>query len=533
MDARIVSATEPQSCQTGTIWLRPGSSSRANSVFLKLGAQWIELATNDEQNFDFDNLTILIGGKKMSFEKNTLNITDILTNQVDTANFAIDDIDGTNMPVAGQEVLIFKKASAGAEPELIYGGVIVQNPQSNTGIFKYKYDVQVSDYSYYLNKQANVAEVYSNMLFGDIVRDIITKYVPEIGTLYIDNGILIDYISFNYKYPAECIQDLCDQIGSVWWVDCGKNIHCLAAIDNPAPYTLTDNPIDAQYKDLSVAIDKTQLRNRVTVRGGYELSPLYSDDVQAAIAGQTSFSIKYTPYAPVTIWINGAQKTLGIENIDTSGFDFVLNQTEKVVKCLDHAPLSAGDIVNPRYQYQIPIMVSWADPKSIDAVKALEGGNGIYEAPPIVDDTIATTAAAIDRAKAEIAMYSNPMVTGSFTTTQSGYKSGQVLVLNITSRGLDNVQVLIQQVSAQSLGNGKFEYTIDFATELKGLTQFLLKLFDAGRKVSERTDEILNLGKPVYDAVKVIDEIPTYITRDPVASPFVFDTAKFDLSVFG
>ena len=83
------------------------------------------------------------------------------------------------------------------------------------------------------------------------------------------------------------------------------------------------------------------------------------------------------------------------------------------------------------------------------------------------------------------------MVEGSFTTTQYGYRSGQILTIDIPSRGVANKQYLIQNVSATSLGMGNFEYEITFATKLKGLTDYLIQLHKDSRPIFIREDEIL------------------------------------------
>jgi hypothetical protein len=455
----------------------------------------------------------------------SLLIEDNLTNQVDTCRFSLRDPAGTFVPALHSVVEITVNSV------LVFGGIISDCSQREKAPSVYAYDVNCVDYSDLLRRHT-LTEVYQNMTCGAIIADILADYVSGITMVNVQAGATINYISFNWQYPFDCIQELADLTGYDWYVDANKDLHFFSLATNAAPYALTDT--SGYFKGLSISVDKSQIRNRVTVRGGYELSELYTADIQTAIAGQTVFGLKYKPYSPVTLFLNSLEKTLGIENIDQSGTDFVLNQSEKLVKCLDHAPLSAGDSVNVRYKYQIPVFAQGDDSDSIKAIEAIEGvGNGVYEGELIVDETIQTKAAARDRVKAELDMYANPLVNGSFTTFQFGYRSGQVLTVDIASRGV-NAKYLIQSVTLKSLGGDVMQYSVRFATRLKGLTEFLLELFDRGKQVFERNDEILDVYKLVKEAVTVSDAVPTHTTRTPSTTPYTYDDAgtRYNLAVY-
>lgn len=457
-------------------------------------------------------LTIATVDKTDIVEKETLLVEDLLTNQVNTCTFAMIDAAGTNKPSAGQEVVVT------IDSVVVFGGYITDVVQTQLAPGEYRYDVNCVDYSDLLRRSL-VVEVYQSQPCLEIITDILTDYVAGVTYTHVAAGPTINYISFNYKFPFDCVQELADLTGYDWYVDSAKDLHFFSIETNAAPYSLTDSASTGQYAGLEITVDKTQLRNRVTARGGYELSALYENDVQTAIAGQTVFALKYKPYAPVSIYIDTVAHTLGVDNIDESGKDFVLNQTEKLVKCLDHAALSAGAVVKVAYKYQIPVFAQGDDSDSIDAIKAIEGGTGIYEGEPIIDETIKTKAAARARVKAELEMYSNNLVTGTFVTTQAGYRSGQILTVNIPTRAV-NAQYLIQSVSMASVAPGLVEYEVTFASRLKGLTEFLLALFDRGKKIFERADEILDVYKVVQENVTITGAVPTHSTRTPSTSPW-------------
>lgn len=524
MDFKVISEIEPTGAFTGRVWIKPSTM----QAFMKLGSVWINIANGDTGFITYQPVTLLINGvdRTLMLAADSLSIDDILTQEVNTCSFSLidDSIIAENKPIVGQEVQIFYKQTSSSDPVLIFAGRIIDVPQSKSGIMRYVYEVNCSDYSQDLMRN-QVAEVYTGQTAGYIIKDIITNYAKSIGTFYVQDGITIDFISFNYKYPNECITEIAELIGYDWYVDYEKNLHFFPPATSVAPFMLTDNINTGEYLDLSISVDKSSLINKQVVRGGYQFSELFTEE-QVADGVQLSFNLKYEPFTPISVYVNTGggyvSKTLGIDNIDESGVDFVINVAEKNIKNLDYAVLTAGHKIKITYKYKMPILVQAEDSGSIAAIKQYEGGDGIYEGQLIVDDTIETKEAARARATGEISQYANPLVEGEFTTMQYGYRSGQLLVVNIPSRNI-NESFLIREVSAQSLGMGNFEYTVTFATRLKGLTEFLIGLFDSGRKVFERTDEILDTLKLLTgDSAVMADAAPSYSFRNPTTDPYVW-----------
>lgn len=524
MDAKIISISEPSDITTGAIWIKPYP---VWGAFVRLGTSWIPLATSNATPIDFDMTTILISGEKTTIKKDSLVITDTITKEIDTCTFIIEDTAGTNKPAVGEEVLIFWKENITDTPELIFGGKIVEIPQSLIGIIDgtqvYYYEVVVNDYSQDLLKN-NKNDTYEDELAGDIIKDIVRDSAKEIGTLFVEDGINIDYLRVNYKYPLQAIEEIAGLIGYDWYVDQNKQLHFFASDTNTAPYTLTDSLSDAEYKDLVIKVDKTQIKNKQIVQGGYEVSNLYTQ-LKEADGQQTSFALDYEPQSPITVYINTGggfsdPSSLGIDNIDSSGYDFVVNVAEQVIKNLDHITLSAGHIIKITYKYKIPIFAQVKDTESIISMKEREGGDGVYEGEVIVDESINSKDQAISRGYQEIYNYSNPIVEGSFTTLQHGYRSGQLLTINIPSRGEDDTY-LIRQVTKTSLGMGRFIYEVSFATKLKGLAEFLIELYDRGAKKFTRTDETLATYEVIEtEYIELSDSGLSESRRNTTTSPY-------------
>jgi len=156
---------------------------------------------------------------------------------------------------------------------------------------------------------------------------------------------------------------------------------------------------------------------------------------------QTSFLLPYR-YSDLTIYVNSGagyvEKTHGIENIvDEATVDFVSNFSEKTVRNASLATLSDGDKIKFEYYPHQPIRVRAKDDTSIAAMRALVGGDGIYDGSLINDQSIETYEEARRRAQAEIDQYKNPILTAKFRTEKDGLKVGQIINITDTNRGLN------------------------------------------------------------------------------------------------
>jgi hypothetical protein len=335
----------------------------------------------------------------------------------------------------------------------------------------------------------------------------------------------ITYIAFNYMTALECIIQIADLCGYYWYVDYERQLHFFPIDTNTAPYNIDETSASGEYGDLQIEIDKSQIKNVIYIRGGYELSSLYSQE-KVADGTQLSFPLDYTPFAPMKIYVNiGAgyvEHSLGIDNIDTSGKDFVVNVSEKVIRNLDHLVLTAGHILKITYKYEKPILISAENNASIQTMATYEGGDGKYEYL-ISDDTIQSKETAYILANSELNKYSNPKIQGSFKTIQYGYKSGQILSVHLPTRGINNQEYIIQSVTAISLGNGNFEYEVVFATISENLPGFLIDLYNSSKTVIDRTDEILNILRYTEsEELTISDSITKTALRNVSTNPFVW-----------
>jgi hypothetical protein len=191
----------------------------------------------------------------------------------------------------------------------------------------------------------------------------------------------------------------------------------------------------------------------------------------------------------VALTVAAVAETVGVLNVDADGgLDAVIGTEAGDAPVLafypDKIPAAAAAIVITYYE-SIPIMTQADDFASQATIKALEnptglatGSDGIYEGY-LEDPLIDTLARARMRALAQLDEFSNPLVTVAFDTYADGLMAGQTITAALTlgASGRDLAgSYLIQDVHTQSLGSGKYVYSITAGSRLKGFEEYVLGL---------------------------------------------------------
>ena len=434
-----------------------------------------------------------------------VSIENILTNEVDTASFSVIDT-YINKPKEGSDIEIYYQTKK------IFKGKIVSVQSNKLNNSSFEFYCECSDYTQDLDKRL-VVEDYEGQTLKNIVIDIISKYTAGFTT----NNVsiitpIINYISFNYETVQECFRRLAEATAYDWYVDEDKDIHFFSldsAVLN-APIELLDN--GEEFTNLQISIDKTQIKNRIIVRGGYYLSNEYTQTI-VADGQQTEFLVNYLAH-DLSVKVNASSKTIGIENIDDAGtHDFLFNFNEKTLKNDILAKLSAGAILEMKYKYEIPVLCQVDDIASQAAIASIEGGDGIFEYL-IVDEKLVTIDSARERGRAELSLYSNPIVSGSFESLYPGWRAGQRLHIKLADRTIDEYY-LIKNVSINAIGGDRMLYTISFATLLLGFSWLLLKLLAKISQVDARSDEVLDKLYVVNETIQSTDAMTETLFTPP------------------
>lgn len=434
-------------------------------------------------------LTITINGidRTANIDPKSFTKTDVLNDEVDTCSFLFETSDISIKPVEGQEVIV----TDGVNKE--FAGHVRSAPETEIVSGDYIYQVECIDYQRMLDKYL-VVEKYENMYAGDIVKDILTKYTSGFTSINVMQGSLIKSISFNYKYPGDCLRELSQLTGYSWYIDYYKDVHFFDQFTYSAPFSLDDN--EDNYSDLEIIADNSQLRNRVYFRGGSYLSDPFTETHEG---GKDVWNLGYRP-SELTVTVNDVAKTVGIENIDDpTTKDFLMNYQEKHI--IPGALITVStDTVKFTYKYEVPVLTVMDDPESIQNMKDIEGGDGIYE-HIIVDKEVKSKDLARQMSQADLDQHSNPILSGSFRTNEKGLRSGQLIHITNSKRNIDS-DFLIRKVTMRWLTEDKYVYDVEIASKLKGIEDLLVHLFNKNRQIEVRDDEILDKLLVLKDTVE-------------------------------
>lgn len=420
------------------------------------------------------NITINGIDRTADVLSSTLVIEDIINDQQNTCGFSLIDLSGNGIPDNEDEITITLD-----DATKVFGGYILTVDMSMQGTGVVQANIRCVDYSRLLDRNL-VHKSYESMTDAAIIEDIVTTYCPGFGitTTNVETGVTIDQISFNYVQPSQAIRRIADLTGRNWYIDYDKDIHYFSLLTNVAPFDIDSS--NAEYKHLSISKDTSQLKNRVYVRGGTKLSDTTSYS-EKGDGQKTKFVLPDKPH-DIALSVNGSSKTLGIKNVNLTGYQWYVNFQEKYVEQdPGQSVLTSSDTLTISYKYDIPILVAVEDTTSIF-------DNGVKEFA-IFDKSIETTDAARNRASAELTDYASDIIEGGFSTFTAGFKSGQYININLTSYGI-NADYIVQKVVATSFGGGNFEYQISIASaKTMGIIRFLIELLEANKNLIELDDD--------------------------------------------
>lgn len=436
----------------------------------------------------------------------SISITDELNAKINTCSFKTFDPDNAWKPDASESIEVYDPDS-----NKIFGGIIASVEERRVGIVPgtenelLEYTVKAQDYTKLLQKKL-VVETYENKTCKEIIQEMIGKYFPNEGFTFTNtqDGPTITQISFNYKKGDDAISSLADAAGYEWYIDYDKDIHFFDVTSESSSFEFTDSTTN--WTDLIIKPDKTQLRNRVYVRGGIYYSDPFTQEIEADGTAKV-FLLAYTPNVDnFSVEISSVSKTVGLKDIDDAeDFDFLLNRKEKSLSmggsawALANTPLTSGTVLDVTYDYEIPVLIVQEDTTSISTLASLEGGDGAYEYL-IVDKNITSIEAARDRAVAELTTYANVITRGSLISYDvAGITSGDIITIDSTRRGID-ADYLVTKVTIKQISTNQLKYQIEFTGTLYNFVDFLLNLYKRGTEIVLGIDEVLDAFNGFIDS---------------------------------
>ena len=441
--------------------------------------------------------------------------TEVLTKEPDTLEFLIKNYPTkTYLPALGDTVNMFDGAN------LIFAGIVVEIDNTVDGLLAYN-KIICKDYTH-LADQKLVTGTYTNKTAAYILNDIVTNYCPAGFTA---NNVVaptvVDSIVFNYVTVTAAIQKLISACGGAYdyYFDYVKDLHFFPNDYIIAPFSITDTSQNFDWQSLKVNTDLSQLRNKITVRGGLIAGTSVTNN-QLADGKQRVF---FVGYALTGITIAKAlaasptsfvTKTVGADGKDDpTAFDCLYNPDSGLVIFPDSTKPAINDVIQYTGVPSFSVIVQLQNPSSITQY-------GAYEYL-IVDKTIITKATARNRAVTELLKYSQPLVTGSFNTRTSGLKAGQTITINSAKRGINDsykIQRITTQLRTPSANTSDFMFSVEVvSTQTLTMNDVLKKLL-----VTDQTDQLTIGSNEIVDIVYTFDEVSTTVETFAISGHIQF-----------
>lgn len=443
-------------------------------------------------------------------QRRSFTLRNQLETRSDFASIIFEDDDNNFDPRGGQEFVVERNGSR------IFGGIIASPKRMPLAPGRDAFKIKAQDFIKLIEKRL-VNKVYFSTTAGDIVKDILSVFVldPNITTVNVQDGPVLDFIGFNFRDARLAINEVARRAGMLWYVDEDKDVHLFTPTTTLAPFNITET--EERYRKLTIKPNFTQIKNRVTVRGGTSASAPFSEIYQGN-AEQTTFPVSYPPTATPTVDVAIAAgpfnpETVGIKNIDDGTTDWLFDPNNLVMESDQHGTLGKNERMRQSYTYKVPILVRIENPASISEVAAIEDSDGIYEFP-IEDKSIETNAAARERAQEELDRFSRELSNGSFETFEDGFRSGQLIVVSLPSRNI-NITAIITRATLVVESEASEFFKVEFGDFSYTFVDFLLSLHDKEKVIAVREGEVLDDLEVIEEQLPLQDEITDIVSKTP------------------
>jgi hypothetical protein len=306
-----------------------------------------------------------------------------------------------------------------------------------------------------------VTAIYEQQSLEQIVLDIVEHFLDGEGltTSGVEAGPTIEKAIFPDVTVTQAFNDLAELTGYSWRIDQYKVLHFRSRTSIAAPAALDGDTLLAGT--VHVTRSKEKYRNTQIVRAGSDLTDprtetRVGDGVSKAFV--TAFPLGGVPTVEESrgggAWTAKAVGILGVE----SGKDWYWNLGQAQISQDDGGTVLAaptnpanpatGDRMRITYRGSFPVKTQYADALEIAARRAIEGGSGIYAA---VEDRpeIDSAQSALDVAIALLARYGQIPVIVEGVSRVAAFAPGQIASVSFPRHGLENVEMLIDQVSAK------------------------------------------------------------------------------------
>ena len=446
-----------------------------------------------------DGIEITINGEDLSgeYKPASLSINDELESR-GTADFILVDAANTISPAPGQSVDI--KLNVGLSSTLVFSGTI-QTIQERWPVMDidspfHTLKIKAVDHNSIADRFLVGRTYAEGQLPGEVVKDLRTNYLDAegVGIGNIENGsFTLGVVSFNYESVADCLDDLAELIGFIWYIDHYRNLYFQARDTTAASFGYSDSSLP--IRSLKKERTRQSYRNRQYLRAGRDVQATANTETFTGDGDRRTFTVGLPlGEAPtITLELDGGgavAQTVGINGVDDGKDWYYQIDSNNIEQDSDGTKLTSSDTLSVTYKGLIPIIVQ-ADLEDQQEQRADEsGGSGIWEA--IEDDErIEDANFALERASGLLGRYGRFPETLSIQTDAGRLRAGQVQNIELTRESV-NGEYLIQSCRARDQGNNTLVYSykcVDGAM-VGGWVAFFRKLSQAGRTFEIRDNEI-------------------------------------------
>jgi len=468
-------------------------------------------------------LQITIGGvdRTSLIDWSSVNVRQVLTKSSDEMTFNIKKYGTkTYTPAMNDEVVFTHDGTR------VFAGYIVQKVDDVEGLGQYQ-KLIVKDYSFAFENQL-ITKTYSNTTVNAIIADLVSNYAPAGFTVTNVNApATITKIVFNYISISQCLKQLAKGLSNYdWYIDYNKNLYFFSIGTVVAPFNLTDTSANYVYSSLEVVTDISQLANDVTIRGGKVAATQTRTEYWSGDGTRYNFPLGNDFSATPVVTVGGVSKTVGLDGVDAdASFNCMWNQSSQLLRFTSgNTPIAGTNNVAITGYPQFPLIYRKANQSSI----ALYGSRPKF----IKEITIQDINTASQRADAELQAYSSPTSSGHFITYVDGLFVGQYINITSVIRNV-NVNFKIQSVGITCRTPNDLQYNIEVQTGGSTtindiLTQLLIS--DPAASIDASSNDTIQRISLFAESMTITDAVQTPTTS---TGPYVYDTAKYNLSTWG
>lgn len=439
----------------------------------------------------------------------------------DTFNFTIEKQPGGFTPLLNAEIIVTR------DGERIFGGSILSLETSVEAPPTVTYAVECVDFTYQLDRKL-ITERFIDQSIEDIIAFLGANYAPTFTVTGVRAPQEVARISFNRLTFSECLDKLAKLNNFYWYVDYFKDIHFFAKNDEVAPFNLTDTSGNYIPETLRIRSDLSQLRNIIQVIGSEQATSPRTTK-HAGDGSKTEFPTNFKFAEEPTVTVNGVAKTVGLENIDVSGFDCYWSFQQKYIRfdptAIPPVPTSpATTNINITGNPLVPLIAIVPDNDSIAQFGEFEHA--------IVETSLLTQDQTIDRGIAQLEAFASALNEAQFDTYTPGLRSGQIININSALHGVD-ADYVVQGVSFTPYPNGSELDGIWSVTLASTATMNLVDTLRSLLKKEELEDDEMQVLFAVY---RFIDEgMGTDVLEDAefTVGPYLWGTAIAGFSKYG